>query len=73
MKHLVIAASLGDDDSIKLLMKAFRSGLVSKDDLASALRAHQAAVEETKSPQREAAKECGLFQSSFYSANEQKI
>jgi len=57
MKHLVIAASLGDDDSIKLLMKAFRSGLVSKDDLASALRAHQAAVDATKSPQREAADE----------------
>ncbi|KAK1746784.1 hypothetical protein QTG54_002128 [Skeletonema marinoi] len=54
LKHFIIAASLGDDVSIKFLMKAFRSGLVSKDDLASALRAHQAAVDATKSPQREA-------------------
>ena len=61
------------EESIKLLMKVFKKGFVSKDVLAAALRAHQAAVEETKSPQRKAAKECGLFQSSFYSANEQKI
>ncbi|KAK1746749.1 Sel1-like repeat family protein [Skeletonema marinoi] len=36
-------AKLGDDDSMEMLMIAFKSGLVSKDDLASALRAHQAA------------------------------
>jgi len=30
-------------------------GRVSKDDFAAALRAHQAAVDATKSPQREAA------------------
>ena len=70
---MTIAATQGDDDSIKALMDEFRSGMVSKENLAAALRAHQAAVEETKSPQREAAEECGLFQSSFYSANEQKI
>ena len=55
MKHFIIAASLGDDVSIKFQMKAFRSGLVSKDDLAAALRAHQAAVDATKSPHREVA------------------
>eukprot|EP00984_Skeletonema_dohrnii_P023266 scaffold12347_cov100-Skeletonema_dohrnii-CCMP3373.AAC.6 len=55
VKHCVIAAKLGDNQSIKVLMEAFRSGLVNKDDLASALRAHQAAVDATKSPQREAA------------------
>ena len=42
MKHFIIAAKLGDDDSMEMLMIAFKSGLVSKDDLASALRAHQA-------------------------------
>eukprot|EP00985_Skeletonema_marinoi_P016894 scaffold9172_cov98-Skeletonema_marinoi.AAC.5 len=57
VKHCIIAANLGDDDSIKMMMLMFRNGLVSKDDLASALRAHQAAVDATKSPQREAAEE----------------
>jgi len=57
MNHLIIAANLGDDDSIKALMDEFRTGVVSKDDLASALRAHQAAVDATKSPQREEAEE----------------
>eukprot|EP00985_Skeletonema_marinoi_P023738 scaffold15966_cov170-Skeletonema_marinoi.AAC.2 len=55
VKHWIIAAAQGNNDSIKALMDAFRRGFVSKDDLAAALRAHQAAVEETKSPQREAA------------------
>jgi len=53
LKHFMIAAKLGENDSIKMLMDAFRNGLVSKEDLASTLRAHQAAVDATKSPQRE--------------------
>jgi len=57
VKHWIIAASQGDDQSIKLLLKKFRRGIVSKDDLAAALRAHKAAVDATKSPQREAAEE----------------
>ena len=57
VKHCIIAANLGDDDSIQLLMENFKRGFVSKDDLAAALRAHQAAVDATKSPQREAAEE----------------
>eukprot|EP00985_Skeletonema_marinoi_P006183 scaffold2689_cov70-Skeletonema_marinoi.AAC.6 len=55
VKHWIIAATQGHDDSIKPLMDEFRSGIVSKDDLAAALRAHQAAVDATKSPQREVA------------------
>jgi len=55
LKHFIIGAKLGDDDLIKVLMEAFRNGLVSKDDLAAALRAHQAAVDATKSPQRDIA------------------
>ena len=55
VKHFIIAATQGDDDSIKWLMEAFRRGLVIKEDLAAALRAHKAAVDATKSPQREAA------------------
>jgi len=56
-RHLIIAATQGSDESIKSLMDLFKIGKVSKDDLAAALRAHQAAVEETKSPQREAAED----------------
>eukprot|EP00985_Skeletonema_marinoi_P010711 scaffold5030_cov128-Skeletonema_marinoi.AAC.5 len=56
VKHWIIAANQGNDDSIKALMDLFKEEYVSKDDLAAALRAHQAAVDATKSPQREAAK-----------------
>ena len=55
MQHFIIAATKGDDESIKALMSAFKGGEVRKDVLAAALRAHQAAVDATKSPQRDAA------------------
>jgi len=55
VKHLIIAANLGDDDSIQMLKEMYSCGYVSKEDFASALRAHQAAVDATKSPQREEA------------------
>ncbi len=57
VKHLIIAVTQGEDKAIKWLMKAFKEGIVIKDDLDSALRAYQAAVEATKSPQREAVPE----------------
>ncbi len=57
VKHWIIAANHGHDNSIKKLMDAFKLGFVEKDVLAAALRAHQAAVDATKSPQREAAEE----------------
>ena len=38
-------------------MKVFKEGFVSKEELAAALRAHKAAVDATKSPQRVAAEE----------------
>jgi len=56
MKHLIIAANQGDDGSpLENLRNAYELGYVSKEDFAAALRAHQAAVDATKSPQREAA------------------
>jgi len=55
--HFIIAAKQGHDDSIKPLMAAYRVGFVSKEDLAAALRAHQAAVDATKSPLRDVAEE----------------
>ncbi len=57
LKHLLIAAGQGLDESITMLMELYKKGqgYVSKEDLTTALRAHQAAVDATKSPQREAA------------------
>ena len=51
----MIAANLGWDESIQELKECCKDGLVSKNDFAAALRAHHAAVNETKSPQREIA------------------
>ena len=55
VKHFVIAATQGEDKAIKTLLEMFRSGIFSKDDLEAALRAHKAAVDATKSPQRKEA------------------
>jgi TPR repeat protein len=55
VKHRIIAATQGCDDSMKSLMIAFRKGHLSKEQLDATLRAHHAAVNATKSPQRLAA------------------
>eukprot|EP00984_Skeletonema_dohrnii_P025340 scaffold14465_cov77-Skeletonema_dohrnii-CCMP3373.AAC.2 len=57
VKHFVIAANLGDDKAVEMLKREYAQGLVSKEDFATALRAHQAAVDAAKSSQREAATE----------------
>ena len=54
-KHLIIAANQGLDPAIPALKNGYTNGWVSKEDFAAALRAHKAAVDETKSPQREEA------------------
>eukprot|EP00984_Skeletonema_dohrnii_P025339 scaffold14465_cov77-Skeletonema_dohrnii-CCMP3373.AAC.1 len=53
MKHYIIAANHGHDKSVGKLKQGYLRGLVSKEDFAAALRAHQAAVDATKSPQRQ--------------------
>ena len=55
VKHFIIAAKLGQDVSMEQVKKSYQAGLVSKDDFASTLRAHHAAVDAMKSPDREAA------------------
>jgi hypothetical protein len=55
IKHIIIAANLGYDKAIQALKGCYKNGLVSKEDFAAALRGHQAAVDATKSPQRDAA------------------
>ena len=57
VKHWIISATQGCDSSIKALLEGFRQAYVEKEVLAAALRAHQAAVDATKSPQRKAAEE----------------
>jgi TPR repeat protein len=57
VKHWIIAANMGDDKSMKALWKCYAKGFVEKDDLNATLRAHHAAVDATKSPQREQAEE----------------
>ena len=54
-KHFIIAAKLGDDDSLKYAKEMYKAGHVSKEDFAAALRGHHAAIKAMKSPQREQA------------------
>jgi TPR repeat protein len=53
VKHLNIAANLGDEESLKFIKELFMKGLVIKEGYAAALRGYQAAVNETKSAERE--------------------
>ena len=52
-KHFIIAANLGYDKALEAVKKGFQRGWVSKEDYAAALRGHQAAVDATKSMQRQ--------------------
>ena len=55
VKHLIIAANLGDEDSMKKLWKHYSAGDIAKEELDATLRTHQAAIDEMKSEQREVA------------------
>eukprot|EP00984_Skeletonema_dohrnii_P035271 scaffold34844_cov128-Skeletonema_dohrnii-CCMP3373.AAC.1 len=55
VKHWIIAANLGCDQSLDTLKRGYAAGRIKKEDFAAALRAHQAALDAAKSPQREAA------------------
>jgi tetratricopeptide (TPR) repeat protein len=62
MKHLIIAASLGHEKSMKQLWKEYSAGHITKEELEATLRSHKAAIDETKSAQRDAAETFfGLF------------
>jgi truncated hemoglobin YjbI len=52
---LIIAANVGHEDSMKALRKHYSGGNITKEDLDATLRTHQAALDEMKSPEREAA------------------
>jgi tetratricopeptide (TPR) repeat protein len=55
VKHLIIGANLGDEDLMKELWEHYSDGNITKEDLEATLRTHQAAIDEMKSPEREAA------------------
>ena len=55
VKHWMIAAGAGDDDSLSNIRGCFMSGHASKDDFEKALRAHKESNDEMRSNQREAA------------------
>ena len=55
VKHFIIAAKLGLEDSMKALWGHYSLGNVTKEDLDATLRTHQAAIDETESAQRDAA------------------
>ena len=54
VKHYIIAANLGDEGSMKQLWKHYSLGNITKEDLDATLRTHHAAIDETKSEQRDA-------------------
>ena len=55
VKHYIIAANLGYELSMKALWRHYSAGNISKEELDATLRAHQAAIDATKSAQRDAA------------------
>lgn len=55
VKHFMIAASFGHDKALEKLKEWYGFGTVTKADFATALRAHQAFINSTKSPEREEA------------------
>jgi TPR repeat protein len=55
VKHHMIAANLGHDQSMKALWKHYSAENITKEDLDATLRTHQAAINAMKSAQRDAA------------------
>ena len=55
IRHCIIAANFGHNDAMQQIKEGYKGGFISKEDFAAALRAHKAAVDAMKSPQREAA------------------
>ena len=55
VKHFVISANLGFENSMKALWKHYSAGNITKEDLDATLRTHQAAIDAMKTAQRDAA------------------
>jgi hypothetical protein len=61
VKHYIIAANLGNEGSMKALWGHYSQGNITKEELDATLRSHQAALDATKSEQRDVAEASGLF------------
>ena len=55
VKHFIIAANLGYEASMKALLPFYKKGVITKEEYGATLRTHQAAINATKSAQRDAA------------------
>ena len=55
MKHFMIAAKCGCENSLHYVKQGFRDGIVTKEQFEKTLRDYQASCDETKSEQRDRA------------------
>ena len=55
LKHFMIAAGFGDNDSLENIKQMYKDGKATKDDYTNALRSYQAYLVDIKSPQRDEA------------------
>ena len=69
VKHFIIAANLGYEESMKVLWKYYSAGGITKEELEATLRTHKAAIDETKSAQRDAAEVLYAYRQHFSSSN----
>jgi TPR repeat protein len=53
VKHFIIAANLGEENSMKNVLNLFKAGHITKDDFDATIRTHQAAINATKSAERD--------------------
>ena len=72
VKHSIIAANLGYNDSLKVLMKLYAEGHATKQDYANAMRAYQATVAATKSSQRDEAERYQELYHNFVAAGSRR-
>ena len=61
LKHHMIAAGCGDNDSLEKIKQKFLNGLATKDDYTKALRVYQTYLVEIKSAQRDEAAAFGEY------------
>lgn len=57
VKHMIIAANLGHEASMKGLLQMYKKGYITKEKYGTTLRTHQAAIDATKSSERDLAEE----------------
>ena len=55
LKHYMVAAGTGHNDSVKMIQLLYKAGHATKEDYTSALRAYQKCIDEIRSEQRDIA------------------